>query len=190
MLADERDVADFGLARDGAEWFLTRSEAEKRFRVDQRDTVSGAQRSFTLTWIRDTGLGLSHTAFYSPVANELIFEPQRADGGSANSFLLHSPEGKTRLVRPPAVQVLVESNAHLYTLEKDRDGHHFGKRCEDSLLRLRERRCQRLSAPKISCVRRSRLPRQLRARGKPRAPIVSRSRRSHRRCRRLPRCGR
>lgn len=127
MLADERDVADFGLARDGAEWFLTRPEAEKRFRVEQRDTVSGAQRSFTLTWIRDTGFGLSHTAFYSPVANELIFEPQRADSGYANSFLLRSPEGKTRRVLPQAVQVLVESNAHLYVLEKDRDGHHFGK---------------------------------------------------------------
>lgn len=127
MLADERDVADFGLARDGAEWFLVRPEAGKGLRVEQHDTGAGGRRSFTLTRMRDTGFGLSHTAFYSPVANELIFEPPRVDNGHADSFLLRSPEGKTRRVRPRAVQALVESNAHIYVLEKGRDGHTVSK---------------------------------------------------------------
>lgn len=127
MVADERGVADFGLARDGAEWFLVRAEAQERFRVERHDTVSGARRSFTLGQMRDTGAGLSHRAFYSPVANELIFEPLRPDDSYDNSFILRSPEGKTRLVRMQAVQALVESNAHLYVLEEWRNAHSIAK---------------------------------------------------------------
>ena len=127
MLADEHGVADFGLARDGAEWFLVRAEAQERFRVERHDTVSGARHSFTLGQMRDTGAGLSHRAFYSPVANELIFEPLRPDDSSDNAFLLSSPEGKTRLVRMQAVQALVESNAHLYVLEEWRNAHSITK---------------------------------------------------------------
>ena len=130
MLADERGVADFGLARDGAEWFLVRQEAEKGFhvqRVEQNDTVSGARHSFILTRVRDTGAGLSHRGFYSPVANELIFEPRHPDDSYDNSFILRSPEGKTRVVRMQAVQGLVESNAHLYVLEEWRNAHSIAK---------------------------------------------------------------
>lgn len=127
MLAQERNVVDFGLARDGAEWFLVRPEDGEGFRVERRDTVSGARRSFTLTRMRDTGFGLSHTASYSPVANELIFEPLRPDDSYDNAFILRSSEGKTRLVGMQAVQALVESNAHLYVLENWRGQHSITK---------------------------------------------------------------
>ena len=127
--ADEHGVLDFGLSADGAEWFFVRRNAEGVPEVERRDAATGGRHVFSEGWLRDTGEGLSHTGAYARADNQIVFTPRAPDDSVENAHYVRTAQGKTRMVRLVALQeALLESDAHVYTLQKWRNEHRVGKR--------------------------------------------------------------
>ena len=129
VVADEHGVLDFGLARDGAEWFLVRRNPDGEFAVEQHDTATGGQRTFTANWLRDGGAGLSHTGAYALVDNAIVFAPRKQDESVENAHYVRTTRDTTRMVRLGSPQqTILESDSHIYALQKWYQQHGLAKR--------------------------------------------------------------
>ena len=129
VAADIHGALDFGLSRDGAAWFVARRNPEGAFEVEQRDTATGDRHVFAAHWLRDTGAGLSHTAAYAHVDNAIVFAPRQQDESIENAHYVYTMRGTVRMVRLGSkLQTIVESDSHIYALQKWHHQHGLAKR--------------------------------------------------------------
>lgn len=132
LVADEHGALDFGLSRDGAQWFVVRRNPDGKFEVEQHDTAAGGRRMFRADWLYDTDAGLSHTGAYALVDNAIVFVPRVQDQSRENAHYVRTAQDRTRMVRLGSeAQTIVESDSHIYMLQKWHHRHGLSKRVFD-----------------------------------------------------------